>query len=97
MAVRNVWRATDRQNQRQIEFGGIVIWRIDGGKLADRWAYLESPHPVRRGADLRLRGSPSIGIRPIRSHELWMRLQLRLWPGAGRQTRFLCWHFFSRP
>jgi predicted ester cyclase len=46
VVVRNVWRATDRENQRQIEFGGIVIWRIDGGKLAERWAYFESPHPV---------------------------------------------------
>ena len=46
VVVRNVWRATDRENQRQIEFGGIVIWRIAGGKLAERWAYLESPHPV---------------------------------------------------
>ena len=46
VVVRNVWRATDRENQRQIEFGGIVIWRIAGGKLTERWAYLESPHPV---------------------------------------------------
>jgi hypothetical protein len=27
-------------------FTGIVIWRIAGGKLAERWDYLESPHPV---------------------------------------------------
>ena len=46
VVVRNVWRATDRENQRRIEFGGIVIWRIAEGKLAERWAYLESPHPV---------------------------------------------------
>ena len=47
VVVRNVWRATDRVNQQRIEFGGIVIWRIAEGKLAERWAYLESPHPVR--------------------------------------------------
>ena len=46
VVVRNVWRATDRDSQRRIEFGGIVIWRIAGGKLAERWAYLDSPHPV---------------------------------------------------
>jgi predicted ester cyclase len=46
VVVRNVWRATDPQTQRQIEFGGIVIWRIARGKLAERWAYLENPHPV---------------------------------------------------
>jgi hypothetical protein len=44
--VRNIWRATDRESQRKIEFGGIVIWRIAGGKLSERWAYLENPHPV---------------------------------------------------
>jgi predicted SnoaL-like aldol condensation-catalyzing enzyme len=46
VVVRNVWRATDRESQQQIEFGGIVIWRIARGKLAERWAYLESPHQV---------------------------------------------------
>ncbi len=25
-------------------FGGIVIWRLAGGKLAERWAYLEPAH-----------------------------------------------------
>jgi predicted SnoaL-like aldol condensation-catalyzing enzyme len=46
VVVRNRWRATDRETQRGIEFGGIVIWRISEGKLAERWAYLEAPHPV---------------------------------------------------
>jgi ketosteroid isomerase-like protein len=46
VVVRNIWRATDRESQRKIEFGGIVIWRIAGGKLSERWAYLENPHPV---------------------------------------------------
>lgn len=46
VVVRNVWRRRHRKNQ-QIEFAGIfVIWRIAGRKLAERWAYLESPHPV---------------------------------------------------
>jgi len=46
VVVRNVWRATDRDRQQRIEFGGIVIWRIAGGKLAERWAYLDSPHQL---------------------------------------------------
>src|SRR5579871_983592 len=41
VVVRNVWRATDHQTGHKIEFGGIVIWRISQGKLAERWAYLE--------------------------------------------------------
>ena len=46
VVVRNVWRATDAQAGQKIEFRGIVIWRIVGGKLAERWAYLQAPQPV---------------------------------------------------
>ena len=44
VVVRNRWRATDTEAGKKIEFAGIVIWRIAGGKLAERWAYLEPPH-----------------------------------------------------
>jgi len=44
VVVRNTWRATDSQSGQRIEFAGIVIWRIAGGKLAERWAYLQAPH-----------------------------------------------------
>lgn len=43
VVVRNVWRATAPDGNR-IRFGGIVIWRIEGAQLAERWAYLEPPH-----------------------------------------------------
>ncbi len=46
VVVRNTWRATDLESRQKIEFGGIVIWRIVEGKLAERWAYLQAPHPV---------------------------------------------------
>ncbi len=46
VVVRNRWQATDRQSGKAIEFTGIVIWRISGGKLAERWAYLQAPHPI---------------------------------------------------
>jgi predicted SnoaL-like aldol condensation-catalyzing enzyme len=46
VVVRNRWRATDSETHQQIAFGGIVIWRIAQGKRAERWAYLEAPHPV---------------------------------------------------
>jgi predicted ester cyclase len=45
VVVRNHWTATDRQTGQKIEFRGIVIWRIEAGKIAERWAYLEAPHP----------------------------------------------------
>lgn len=47
VVVRNTWRATDSQSGQKIEFSGIVIWRLAGGKLAERWAYLQAPHPPR--------------------------------------------------
>jgi predicted ester cyclase len=43
--VRNVWRASTPDG-RKIQFGGIVIWRIERRKIAERWAYLESPKIV---------------------------------------------------
>jgi ketosteroid isomerase-like protein len=46
VVVRNTWRGTDRDSGQKIEFGGIVIWRLAEGKLAERWAYLQAPHPV---------------------------------------------------
>jgi predicted ester cyclase len=46
VVVRNTWQGTDRDTGRKLRFGGIVIWRVAGGKLAERWAYLESPKAI---------------------------------------------------
>jgi ketosteroid isomerase-like protein len=46
VVVRNVWQGTDRESGKKLRFGGIVIWRVANGKLAERWAYLESPKAV---------------------------------------------------
>jgi len=46
VAVRNHWTATDTHSGQRLEFHGIVIWRIANRKIVERWAYLESPHPV---------------------------------------------------
>jgi predicted SnoaL-like aldol condensation-catalyzing enzyme len=46
VVVRNRWQATEAQTGEAIEFTGIVIWRIASGKLAERWAYLQAPHPI---------------------------------------------------
>jgi predicted SnoaL-like aldol condensation-catalyzing enzyme len=46
VVVRNRWQATDAQTGTAMEFGGIVIWRVSAGKLAERWAYLQTPHPI---------------------------------------------------
>ena len=46
VVVRNHWTATDSQNGKRLEFRGIVIWRIAGRQIVERWAYLEPPHPA---------------------------------------------------
>lgn len=47
VVVRNHWTGTDVASQQRLEFSGIVIWRIANRQIVERWAYLESPHPVR--------------------------------------------------
>jgi predicted SnoaL-like aldol condensation-catalyzing enzyme len=46
VVVRNHWTATDTQAGKQLEFRGIVIWRITDRQIVERWAYLEAPHPA---------------------------------------------------
>jgi predicted SnoaL-like aldol condensation-catalyzing enzyme len=44
VVVRNHWAGTDSASNQRLEFSGIVIWRIANRQIAERWAYLESPH-----------------------------------------------------
>ena len=46
VVVRNHWTGTDGNNGQKIQFKGIVIWRVENRKLAERWAYLEAPRLV---------------------------------------------------
>ena len=48
VVVRNHWTGTDAASGQRLEFSGIVNWRIANRRIVERWAYLESPHPVRR-------------------------------------------------
>jgi predicted SnoaL-like aldol condensation-catalyzing enzyme len=47
VVVRNHWTGTDGASKQRLEFSGIVIWRIANRQIVERWAYLESPRPVR--------------------------------------------------
>jgi predicted SnoaL-like aldol condensation-catalyzing enzyme len=47
VVVRNRWTGTDGASKQRLEFSGIVIWRIANRQIVERWAYLESPRPVR--------------------------------------------------
>lgn len=48
VVARNVWRGTHQgefggiaATGRKIEISGIVIWRIEGGRIAERWASID--------------------------------------------------------
>ena len=45
VVCRNVWRWTDPKSHKNMEFHGFVLWRFDGGKIAERWATVTSPAP----------------------------------------------------
>jgi predicted ester cyclase len=38
VVVRNLWTGTNGQTGQRVEFHGFVMWRIVGGKIAERWA-----------------------------------------------------------
>ncbi|MBV9656050.1 MAG: ester cyclase [Acetobacteraceae bacterium] len=38
VVVRNLWTATDGRTGQPVEFHGFVMWRIEEGKIAERWA-----------------------------------------------------------
>ena len=45
---RNTWRGTDAVTGKKIEFQGFVLWRLEGGKLAERWATVTPPREATR-------------------------------------------------
>lgn len=46
VVVRNRWTGTDATSREHVEFSGIVIWRIEGRQIQERWAFLQTPRPV---------------------------------------------------
>ncbi len=43
VVCRNTWRGTEASSGRKIVFTGIVIWRLNGGKIVERWASIQPP------------------------------------------------------
>ena len=46
VVVRNVWTATDAKTNQRMEFHGFVQWRIEAGKIAERWATVTPMHEL---------------------------------------------------
>jgi predicted ester cyclase len=43
VVCRNIWRWTDKSSGKKMQFHGFVLWRFEGGKIAERWATVTSP------------------------------------------------------
>ena len=46
VVVRNQWTGTHADTGRRMECHGFVMWRIAGGKIAERWATVTPMQPV---------------------------------------------------
>lgn len=44
VVVRNVWTCTDTRTGQAMEIRGFVMWRITGGRIAERWATVTPMH-----------------------------------------------------
>ena len=40
---RNIWRWTDSNTRKKMEFHGFVLWRFEGERIAERWATVTQP------------------------------------------------------
>jgi predicted ester cyclase len=43
VVCRNIWRWTDPASGKKMQMHGFVLWRFDGGKIAERWATVTTP------------------------------------------------------
>lgn len=41
--VRNIWTGTNVEGKK-IQFKGFVLWRLEDGRIAERWATLTAPY-----------------------------------------------------
>ena len=44
VVCRNVWNWRDAATGKPWEFHGFVQWRLENGKIAERWATVTAPH-----------------------------------------------------
>ena len=43
VVCRNIWRWTDPQSGKKMQFHGFVMWRFEGNRIAERWGTVTPP------------------------------------------------------
>jgi predicted ester cyclase len=43
VVCRNVWRWTEPNSGKKLQFQGFVLWRFEGDRIAERWATVTAP------------------------------------------------------
>jgi len=43
VVCRNIWRWTDPQSGKKMQFRGFVMWRFEGNRIAERWGTVTPP------------------------------------------------------
>jgi predicted ester cyclase len=43
VVCRNIWRWTETESGKRMQFHGFVLWRFEGEKIAERWATVTAP------------------------------------------------------
>jgi predicted ester cyclase len=43
VVCRNIWRWTEPDSGKKMQFHGFVLWRFEGDKIAERWATVTLP------------------------------------------------------
>jgi predicted ester cyclase len=46
VVVRNVWIGTHAETGKRMEFHGFVMWRLESGKIVERWATVTPPREL---------------------------------------------------
>jgi predicted ester cyclase len=52
VVVRRIWTGTDSKTRESVEFHCFVLWRIENGRFAERWATSTEPS-VMNGSEIR--------------------------------------------
>ncbi len=57
VVCKNIWRWTDPASGKRMQFRGFVLWRVEGSKIAERWATVTPASVEITSTDVRARAA----------------------------------------